>query len=92
MKVRIVSFPSWDLFLEQSDEYKESVFPERIKKRIAVEAGVSMGWEKWVGDEGETISLDHFGASAPAEVLYEKFGFTEQNIIEKAFDLLGKKS
>jgi transketolase len=70
------------LFEKQSPEYKKSIFPQEVKKRISVEAGVSFGWEKYTGDEGHQISLDHFGASAPANILYEKFGLTVEKIIE----------
>src|SRR3990172_8377309 len=90
VNVRMVSFPSWDLFKEQPDEYKEMVFPKKLKKRLAVEAGVSQGWEKWIGDEGEIISIEHFGASAPAEIPFQEFGFTVENIIKKANLLVSK--
>ncbi len=86
--VRIVSFPSWELFKQTSKEYQESVLPKKITKRIAVELGVSMGWEKWVGSDGEIIAVDHFGASAPYQVILEKFGFNIENIVERSMDLL----
>ena len=85
--VRIVSMPSWELFNQQSEEYKESVLPKNITKRLAVEAGVSFGWKQWVGCEGKTISLDQFGESGPANQVFEKFGFTIENVIEKALSL-----
>ncbi|MFC2028530.1 transketolase [Chloroflexota bacterium] len=88
INVRLVSFPSWDLFLDQSSEYQESVLPRKIQKRIAIEAGVAQGWERWVGGEGRIISIEHFGASAPAAVLFEKFGFTVENIINISIQLL----
>lgn len=78
--VRVVSFPSWELFEMQSDDYKNSVLPREIKKRIAVEAGVTMGWEKYTGDEGIIIGLNRFGASAPYEILMKEFGFTAENV------------
>jgi transketolase len=84
MGVRVVSFPSWELFKEQTPDYRESVLPARITKRIAVEAGLTMGWEKWVGEKGTIIGIDHFGASAPGKTVMEKFGFTSQNIYEEA--------
>jgi transketolase len=90
VSVRLVSFPSWELFKSQSQEYRNSVLPPRIKKRLAVEAGVSQGWEKWIGDEGEMHSVEKFGSSAPVEVVFEKFGFTVDNILDKARKLIGK--
>ncbi|EKD10696.1 transketolase [Limnospira platensis] len=88
-KVRVVSMPSWELFEKQDAAYKESVFPASVKKRLAVEAGVSFGWCRYVTDEGATISIDTFGASAPGGVVLEKFGFTVDNVVAKAKELLG---
>jgi len=88
-KVRVVSMPSWELFEKQDAAYKESVFPASVKKRLAVEAGVSFGWCRYVTDEGATISVDTFGASAPGGVVLEKFGFTVDNVVAKAKELLG---
>lgn len=90
IKARVVSMPSWELFEKQSAEYKNSILPKNVKKRISIEAATSVGWTKYVGDEGECISIDHFGESAPAEALFKKFGFTTENVIEKAKKLLGK--
>jgi transketolase len=87
--VRVVSFPSWELFKEQSAEYRESVMPAAISNRVAVEAGLTYGWEKWVGEKGIIIGLDHFGASAPGKVVMEKFGFTVENVVNEAKKLLG---
>jgi len=87
--VRVVSFPSWELFKEQSAEYRESVFPSDVKKRVAVEAGSTMGWNQWVGDAGVVIGIDHFGASAPGKVVMEKFGFSVDHVLEEAKKLLG---
>ncbi len=87
--VRIVSFPSWELFKKQSKEYQDSVLLPSVKKRIAVEAGIKQGWEKWLGDEGVMIGMTGYGASAPAEILYEKFGFTVENIVKHAMQMLG---
>jgi transketolase len=84
---RVVSMPSWELFEEQSEEYKESVLPKNIRKRLAVEAASSLGWHKYVGLDGEVISMDEFGASGPGELLFEKFGFTVDNVVEKALGL-----
>ncbi|NLY46601.1 MAG: transketolase [Tissierella sp.] len=86
--VRVVSMPSWELFEEQSDEYKEEVLPSNITKRLAVEAGSSLGWHKYVGMNGKIISMESFGASAPANLLFEKFGFTVENVVEKALELM----
>jgi transketolase len=86
--VRIVSFPSWELFKGQPKQYQENVFPSSVKRRMAVEAAVTMGWERWVGEEGIVIGLNHFGASAPAEILFKEFGFTVENILMKAMKLL----
>jgi transketolase len=90
ISVRVVSFPSWELFSSQAQTYRESVIPSTIKARLAVEAGVSQGWERWVGDSGAIISIDRFGASGPAKILFEKFGFTVDHIVEKAGALLRK--
>ncbi len=87
--VRLVSMPSWELFELQSTAYRESVFPASVKKRIAVEAGVAMGWSKYVGDAGEVICMTTFGLSAPYETLYEHFGFTVKNVLGRAKAMLG---
>ena len=86
--VRIISFPSWELFAAQSQDYQESVFPKAIKKRISVEAAISMGWRRWVGDEGKIIALDHYAQSAPGEILFKEFGFTVENVLNQARELL----
>lgn len=83
-KVRVVSMPSWELFEEQDESYRESVLPKAVTKRLAVEAGSSFGWCRYVGAEGDTISIDRFGASAPGGVALEKFGYTVDNIVAKA--------
>ena len=82
--VRLVSFPSWELFARQSSDYRKHVFPEKLRFRVAVEAGVSQGWEKWSGDLGTIISVDRFGASAPYGIIYEKYGLTVQNVVDAA--------
>jgi len=89
--VRVVSFPSWDLFEKQEAAYREAVLPRRVRARLAVEAGTSQGWERYVGAEGAVISIERFGASAPAKVLFEKFGFTVEHVIEKAREVLSQK-
>lgn len=88
-KVRVVSMPCSELFDEQDEAYKESVLPKSVKKRLAVEAASSFGWCRYVGSEGGTVCIDRFGASAPGEVLLEKFGFTVDNVVAKAKALLG---
>ena len=89
--VRLVSFPSWELFEAQPKRYREQVLPPRIKLRLAVEAGVAQGWERWVGDHGVIISLERYGASAPGEIALEKLGFSVQNVLRHARSLLGSK-
>ena len=88
-KVRVVSMPCWEQFEAQSAAYKESVLPKAVTKRLSVEAGTSLGWAKYVGLEGDSVSIDSFGASAPGKVCMEKFGFTVENVIAKAKILLG---
>jgi len=88
--VRVVSVPSWELFENQDQAYRDSVLPPTVTARLAVEAGVSQGWKRWVGNDGETICIDKFGASAPAKVLFEKYGFTVENVIEHALGLIKK--
>ena len=85
---RVVSMPSWELFEKQDAAYKESVFPKQIKKRLAVEAGSTIGWHKYVTDEGDIIGMTTFGESAPAEELFKLFGFTVENVVARAKALL----
>ncbi len=84
IKVRVVSMPSWELFDEQTKEYRDLVLLPNVKKRLAVEAGISLGWCRYVGDQGSTISVDTFGASAPGGVLLEQYGYTVENVVAKA--------
>ncbi|TVQ41851.1 MAG: transketolase [Gloeocapsa sp. DLM2.Bin57] len=88
VKVRVVSMPSWELFEQQDAAYKESVLPKAVSKKLSVEAGSTMGWSRYVGSEGASIGIDTFGASAPGEVVLEKFGFTVDNIVKQAKALL----
>jgi len=88
VKARVVSMPSWELFEHQSPEYRESVLPSGVKKRLAVEAGVPMGWSAYVGDEGFVLGITKFGASAPAEVLMKQYGFTAANVVARAKKML----
>ena len=81
IKARVVSLPCWELFDEQSADYRESVLPASVTKRVAIEAGIKMGWEKYLGNAGTFIGMNGFGASAPDNVLYEHFGITAQAIV-----------
>ena len=87
-KVRVISMPSWELFEAQDAGYKESVLPKAVTKRLVVEAGISMGWQKYAGDQGDILAVDRFGASAPGGVCMDKFGFTLDNVVAKAKALL----
>lgn len=87
-KVRVVSLPSWEIFDRQTQEYRDSVLPPAITARIAVEAGIKLGWEHYVGLQGMIIGMETFGASATGPVLYEKFGFTVEKIVATAKELL----
>ncbi|NJN93273.1 MAG: transketolase [Anaerolineales bacterium] len=87
---RVVSMPSWELFAQQSEEYRDSVLPQTVKARVAIEAAVTMGWERWVGPQGAIIGLDHFGASAPYKALYQQFGFTTDNVVLRALQTIDK--
>jgi transketolase len=86
--VRVVSMPSWELFDAQPEEYRRSVLPPDISARVAVEAGITLGWEHYVGTEGAIVGMDRFGASAPGPVLYEKFGITAQAVAAKTKEFL----
>jgi len=86
--VRVVSLVSWELFEEQSDEYKESVFPAASTARVSIEAGSTFGWERYIGSKGKAIGIDRFGASAPAGKIYQEFGLTVENVIATAKSLL----
>ena len=88
--VRVVSMPSWELFEKQPEDYRLRVLPAEIKARIAVEAASPQGWDRYVGEGGEIIGLDHFGASAPYDVLYEEFGITAEHVVERAMALVRK--
>ena len=88
INVRLVSFPSWELFEAQPQEYKNSVLLPSVKARLAIEAGVSQGWDRWTGDLGTIISIEKFGASAPYQIIFEKYGFTVENVMARAKTLL----
>lgn len=86
--LRVVSFPSWELFAKQDKAYQDLVLPPSIKYRLAVEAGTTLGWARWVGDQGKVIGIDKFGASAPGGVVMYEYGLTVANVIEQALALL----
>jgi transketolase len=88
LRARLVSMPCWELFAAQPEEYRASVLPPSVTARLGVETGVSLGWHRWVGDAGALITLDHFGASAPAARIMKEFGFTAENVVAKALELL----
>ena len=90
INVSVVSMPSFDRFEAQSAEYKESVIPSSVKKRLAIELGTSFGWDRYTGDEGEILAIDRFGASGPGELLMEKFGFTPSNVVSIVKAMLQK--
>jgi transketolase len=90
--VRVVSLPCWELFEEQSAAYRDQVLPPHVKARVSVEAGVSLGWSRWVGDHGDTVAIDHFGASAPGPTVLAEFGFTVDNIVARAKAVLERMS
>jgi transketolase len=90
INVRLVSVPSWELFKAQDEAYRTQVFLPDVKARVAVEAGITMGWDQFVGDGGAVIGIDHYGASAPANILFQEFGFTVENVIETAKKVLSK--
>lgn len=90
VKARVISMPSWELFEKQDAAYKESIFPKNLKKRLSVEAGSTLGWHKYVTDEGYVLGMTTFGESAPAKELYEFFGFTVENIVKQAKAVIGK--
>lgn len=87
---RVVSFPSWELFEMQSDDYKEKVLPKNVKARLLIEAGVKQGWEKYIGNYGDSISIEKYGASAPENILWEKYGFTVENVVRRGKGILEK--
>jgi transketolase len=87
---RVVSMPSWRLFADQSAEYRDEVLPPRVEARVSMEAGSVQGWSRWVGPSGMSIGIDHFGASAPAEVLFEQFGITATRMTDAARSILGR--
>lgn len=92
LKLRVVSMPSWEIFSAQPREYRDRVFPPDVKARLAIEAGSSVGWREWVGDRGGIIGVDRFGTSAPGPAVMERYGFTVENVVERALELLNGRS
>jgi len=90
VRVRLVSMPSWELFAAETPEYRDAVLPPAVTARLAVEAGRSIGWERWVGPHGDMLGVDRFGASAPGEVVMKEFGFTVDNVVARALAVLGR--
>lgn len=91
VNVRLISFPSLELFEQQPQKYQDEVMLPGVKARLAVEAGTKLGWHRWVGADGDMLTMDRFGASAPANLLAEEFGFTVENVLAKARALLNRK-
>ena len=85
---RVVSMPSWELFADQPPSYRDEVLPPAVTARLAIEAGTSIGWERYVGDAGEVAGIDRFGASAPGKIMMERYGFTAEAIAERAAGLI----
>jgi transketolase len=81
IRARVVSLPSWELFRAQPQSYRDAVLPPAIRARVGIEAASPMGWLQWVTEDGEMLAIDHFGASAPAERIYEEFGLTAENAV-----------
>jgi transketolase len=90
INARVVSMPSWELFDSQPQEYRDYVLPPSIRPRLAVEAALPLGWQRYIGDGGDIIGVERFGASAPGNVVMEKFGFTVDHVVERAVSLLEK--
>ena len=90
-KVRVVSMPCWEIFEQQSPEYRNSVIPPQVKARISVEQASTLGWSQYVGTDGITIGMKTFGASAPLKELQKKFGFTPDAVIKAARALLAQR-
>ena len=86
--VRVVSMPCWELFAEQTQDYRDEVLPPDVRARLSVEAGISLGWEKWVGDAGASVAIDRYGASAPGDEVLARLGFTAENVAARAAALL----
>jgi transketolase len=90
IRARVVSMPSWDIFEQQDQSYREQVLPPDVTARLAVEAGATLGWDKYVGPKGRVIGMRSFGASAPLKDVLKKFGFTVENVAQTARQLVAK--
>lgn len=88
VEVRVVAMPSWELFESQETDYREAILPRAVRKRVAMEAGSPLGWDRYVGEEGIVVGLDGFGASAPGHVLYEELGLTAEHVAASVLELL----
>ena len=87
---RVISMPCMEIFLKQEPEYQEKVMPSAVRARVSMEAGVTMPWYRFVGLDGKALGMDHFGASAPAAVLFKQYGFTVENVVKAAHEVLKK--
>jgi transketolase len=92
VKARVVSMPSWDLFDSQDESYRESVLPKSIRKRVTIEAATPVGWHRWAGDEGVVIGVEHFGASAPGQDVFDHLGITAAHVVAAALRILGRNA
>jgi len=88
IQTRVVSMPSWELFEKQSKAYKESVILPQVKARLGIEMAASMGWDRYVGEQGDVLAIDRFGASAPAGTIFKEYGFTVENVVARVKALL----
>jgi transketolase len=91
-RARVVSMPCWELFAAETQEYRDEVLPPDVKARLSVEAGIALGWKEWVGDEGDSLSIEHYGASAPGDLVLKEFGYSVDNVAERALALLARVS
>ena len=90
VKARVVSLLSWDIFSAQTQQYRDAILPPTIRARVAIEAGASFGWERWVGLDGKMVCLDRYGASAPETVVFKELGFTPEHVAAVALEALGR--
>jgi transketolase len=92
IRTRVVSMPSWELFAQQEQGYRDTVLPPDVRKRVSIEAAATQGWGRWITDDGIAIGIDHFGASAPGEKVMQEFGFTAQHVVDAVHRLAGRSS
>jgi len=88
LAARVVSLPSWELFSAQSPAYRARVLPPSVKARVSIEAGVTYGWERWIGEQGIALGLDRFGASAPFQTVYQQLGLTAERVVAAALEVI----